>query len=340
MILMRSCTLRGVAALVLSLTLVTFAAADDLKPFARRSPIVEAVAKTKASIVCIRVPRPGGGKDMIGTGVIVDDKDGIIVTNRHVVGPNRSATVCLHDGASLAAEVLVGDPSRDLAILRIHTDKKLQALPLGPGNDLMVGETVIAIGHPFGYDNTVSTGIISALNREITMPTNDVMTGLVQITAAINPGNSGGPLLNINGELIGINVALREGAQNIAFAINAGDVKRFLLQHRNAYKVSGVYHGLTCEEKVIAEVGDRQRVVVHGAPESVGLKNGDELRVVGDVRVTNAFDIERAFAGRRPGEQVSLTVVRDGQEMTVTLTLAGGSAAGQVANIGSTSTSK
>jgi serine protease Do len=340
MMCMRSCSLRGLAALALALTFASYASADDLKPFARRSPIVEAVAKTRASIVCIRVPRPGGGKDMIGTGVIVDER-GIIVTNRHVVGPNRTANIALCDGTTISSkdvQVLYGDAGRDLAIIRVNTSHRLHALPLGPANDLMVGETVIAIGHPFGYDNTVSTGIISALDREITMPTQDVMTGLIQITAAINPGNSGGPLLNINGELIGINVALREGAQNIAFAINAGDVKRFLSQHLNALKVSGVYHGLQCEEKVIAETGDRQRVVVHGAPESAGVKNGDELRTVGDVRVMNAFDVERALWGRRPGEQVALTVVRDGHEMTVTLTLAAGSGAGQVANIGPTST--
>ena len=107
-------------------------------------------------------------------------------------------------------------------------------LPLAPVDDLMVGETVIAIGHPFGYTHTVSTGIISALGREITMPTGDVLTGLIQTNASINPGNSGGPLLNINGEFIGINVALREGAQNIAFAINAGTVKSFLQQHLSA----------------------------------------------------------------------------------------------------------
>lgn len=321
------------AVALLSLVLIPFAAADDLKPFSRRSPVVEAVKKTRASIVCIRVPRPGGGNDMIGTGVIVDER-GIIVTNRHVVGSHRTATVCLSDGRTMTGEVLVSDAGRDLAIVRVSPSKKLAALPLAPANDLMVGETVIAIGHPYGYTNTVSTGVIAALDREITMPTQDVMTGLIQITAAINPGNSGGPLLNINGELIGINVALREGAQNIAFAINAGDVKTFLGKHLSAVKVSGVYHGLRCQEKVIGETGDRQRVLVAGAPQEAGLKNGDELRAVGGVQIANAFDVERALWGHRPGEQVALTVVREGQELTLTLTLAAGQGAGQVANLG------
>src|SRR6516162_450693 len=250
MMRMRPFIARGVATLLLSCLVASLALANDPEPFSRRNPITEAVKKTKQSIVCIRVPRPGGGKDMIGSGVLVDER-GIIVTNRHVVGAKTSVTVCLFDKTTLTGEVLAGDPACDLAIIRIQTDKKLTALPLAPVNDLMVGETVIAIGHPDGYTNTVSTGIISALDREIEMPTRDVITGLIQITAAINPGNSGGPLLNVNGELIGINVALREGAQGIAFAINAGDVKAFLAKHLSALKVSGVLHGLECQEKVL-----------------------------------------------------------------------------------------
>jgi serine protease Do len=332
---MRSLLARGSAATLLSLVLVQIAAAQSSQgdPFPRRSPIVEAVQKTKASIVCIRVPRPGGGKDMIGSGVIVDER-GIIITNRHVVGTNKAVTVCLHDGTKLSADVMTGDPACDLAIVRVHSKKNLPALALAPADDLMVGETVIAIGHPYGYTNTVSTGIISALGREITMPTQDVIGGLIQITAAINPGNSGGALLNINGELIGINVALRDGAQNIAFAINAGDVKAFLARHLSAVKVSGVYHGLECQEKVIAETGDRQRVVVAVAPADAGLKSGDELRAVAGLHISNAFDVERALWGHKPGEQVALKVVRQGQELIMTLTLAAGQGAGQVADLG------
>src|SRR5438128_7249436 len=116
---MRSSMMRGVAACLVSSLFVQFAAAvDPPEPFPRRNPVVEAVQKTKASIVCIRVPRPGGGKDMIGSGVIVDQR-GVIVTNRHVVGSNRSVSVCLHDGATVAGEVIAADPGCDLAVLRI-----------------------------------------------------------------------------------------------------------------------------------------------------------------------------------------------------------------------------
>jgi len=304
----------------LSLVVIALGAAshaDGPEQFPRRNPITEAVKKTKQSIVCIRVPRPGGGKDMIGAGVVIDER-GIIITNRHVVGARRNVTVCLHDGAKLTGEVLVGDAACDLAIVRIDAGRSLVALPLAPVKDLMVGETVIAIGHPLGYTNSVTTGIVSALNREVELPTRDVLGGLIQVTAAINSGNSGGALLNINGELIGINVALREGAQAIAFAINADDVKAFLAKHLSAPRVSGV---------------DRMRVIVTGAA-TASVKSGDHLLSVAGVDVANAFDVERAFWGKKPGEHVPLKVVREGQPMTVILTLGSSEGAGQVVDLG------
>jgi serine protease Do len=200
-------------------------------PYPRSSPIVEVVEKTRHSIVCIRIPR-ASGRDIIGTGVVIHES-GIVVTNRHLVGGARTVNVLLADGTPATAQVLASESAWDLAILRLkiaHTVPAL-SLSLGPVEDLMVGETVIAIGHPFGYTNSVSTGIISALGRKITMPTGDVLTGLIQTDASINVGNSGGPLLNINGELIGINVALHDGAHGIAFAINADTVKAMLRKH-------------------------------------------------------------------------------------------------------------
>jgi serine protease Do len=327
---MRHPFLRGVLAAALAFWLAGPSPAGDKTPFSRRSPVVEAVQKTQASVVSVRVPRPNGGKDMVGTGVVVDER-GFIVTNRHVVGTSQSVKVRLHDGTELPGEVAVADPRCDLAVVRVRPKGLLKALELAPADDLLVGESVIAIGHPYGYSNTVSTGIISALGREITMPTGDTLGGLIQTDAAINPGNSGGPLVNINGELIGINVALRDGAQNIAFAINAAAVKQFLKRHLSAVQVSGVDHGLQCGEKVLAETGDRQRVVVTGPAASADVQSGDEILTVNERQVANAFDIERAFWGRRPGEQVALKVLRQGRELTVTLTLSDGNGAGPVA---------
>lgn len=135
----------------------------------RKTPIVEAVQKTRHGIVTLKIHRPGGRKDVVGTGVIVDER-GYIVTNRHVLVAAESIVVRLADGTELAGKKVAEIETHDLAVLRVQSDKELQALRLGPAGDLMVGETVIAVGNPFGYANTVSTGIISALDREITMP--------------------------------------------------------------------------------------------------------------------------------------------------------------------------
>jgi serine protease Do len=312
------------AALFAVACLAHFVAADE--PTSRRNPVVAAVAKNRAGVVAIRVPR-ANEKDMIGSGFIVDES-GLIVTNRHVTGGKKIVKVRLHDGTDLYGEVVKTDVNLDLAVIRINTNKKLHVLQLAPTSDLMLAETVIAMGNPYGYEGTISVGIISALNREITMPNDVVIGGLIQTDAAINPGNSGGPLVNINGEVIGIVVALRDGAQNIAFAINASTVKGFLNKNFSAKSVSGIDHGLQYAEKVTAEIGDRQRVVVQHASDAA-LQSGDEILAVGGRKVVNAFDMERSLWQSRPGEQVNLKVVRQGRELTVTVTLG----AGQVAAV-------
>lgn len=300
--------------------------------YSRRNPIVEAVQKTKEAIVTIKAARPGSAKDTVGTGVVIDER-GFIVTNRHVIGRSKNVRVRLHDGTLWPAEFVWGESDGDLAVLRIWAHHPLQALELAPVADLMVGETVIAIGHPFGYTDTVSTGIVSALDREITMPTGATLTGLIQTSAGINPGNSGGPLLNINGELIGINVALRDGAQGIAFAINAGAVKQALTTHLSSARIAGVSHGLHMREKVLAETGQRQRVVVAANDAGNGLAQGDEIRAVGDHQVANEFDVERALWDTHPGDQVRLQVVRRGKVLSVNLVLSGVVGAARLASV-------
>jgi serine protease Do len=305
--------------------------------YSRRTAIVEAVAKTRASIITVKIDKGGNGgpgASVAGTGVIIDGR-GYVVTNRHVVASASRIYVSLEEGNHLEAEVVFQDARTDLAILRLEAGKTLPVLALGPGSDLMVGETVIAVGHPFGYTNSVSTGIISALGREITMPTGDTLGNLIQTNASINPGNSGGPLLNINGELIGINVALRDGAQGIAFAINVDTVKQVLSQHLSAQRVAGIHHGLTCAEDVIPEGTGRQRVVIEAVAEQTpaahaGLRKGDQILRVANLPVSNRFDIERAFWDHRPGEKIALTVIRQGKEMNLGLTLTPASAASVV----------
>jgi serine protease Do len=293
--------------------------------YSRRTPIVEAVQKTRAAIVTVKVDKPGRTRETIGTGVIVDER-GYVVTNRHVVHEGIRVLVRLANGSDLRARMLASDPRRDLAVLRVRAGKTLPALLLAPASDVMVGETVIAVGHPFGYRNTVSTGIVSAVGRELEMPTGDVLSGLIQTDASINPGNSGGPLLNINGELIGINAALPEGAHGIAFAISSDTVKSVLSRHLSALRVAGVRHGLACRENVAPEGKRRQHVVLHEVAEgtpaaAAGLRSGDEIVRVGRHDVTNRFDVERALWDSRPGQTVEVKVVREGKTLTVALKL-------------------
>ena len=193
----------------------------------RVTPVVQAVRKNRASVVAIYHP---GKPTAFATGIIVHEK-GYVMTNAHVVAAFKTLAVKLFDGTELTGTVLVVERDHDLAIIRLDTNKKLKALLPTPNDDLEVGETAIAIGNPFGYTNTVTTGIISALNRSIVLPNGVTLGGLIQFDVPINPGNSGGPLLNINGELIGINVAIREGAQGISFAINANTIELISAKH-------------------------------------------------------------------------------------------------------------
>jgi serine protease Do len=308
--------LLGAVALLLSLS-----GGQALAQYARKTAIVQAVEKTRDGIITLKVTRntDWGRSSVSGTGVIVDER-GYAVTNYHVIKNAEKVVVTLSDKSTCEARVVVEEPSQDLAILRLPVKKKLKALVLGPGSDLMVGETVIAIGNPFGFANTVSTGIISALEREITMPSGDTLSNLIQTNASINPGNSGGPLVNINGELIGINVALREGAQGIAFAINVDSVKKVLRKHLSAAKVSKVTHGLAGAEKVAEEGKARQSVVLtRGRGE---LQKGDVLVKVGNLAVSNLFDVERGFWGHKVGDKVKAVVLREGKERTVSVTVA------------------
>ena len=267
---MRHSPLRLAVAVLAMAVLVPSARAADAPVFPRgkNNPIVQAVKSTKPSVVTVRVPRPGGGKDMIGTGVIID-QCGLIITNRHVVGNSSHVNVVLHDGATVVGAVRVAESRCDLALVHIETTRPLAALPLRL-TETEVGETVIAVGHPYGYTHTVSVGIISALDREITMPTGDSIPGLIQTDASINPGNSGGPLLNIDGELIGINVALREGAQGIAFAINMATVRQLVGKHLNTLTSAGVRHGLRFEEHVAA-ANQPRGLPVEAAPAAGGV---------------------------------------------------------------------
>jgi serine protease Do len=326
---MRAITLRA-AVLTFALVLVGGAgtAAEGQHP--RRTPVVEAVQKTHGAVLTLKVERQGVAtpRHSLGTAVVVDER-GYAVTNRHVVCDAARVTAYLPDGTGYPAAVVVTEAKYDLAILKIDAPRPLRALPLGPSSDLLVGEEVLAVGAPYGFQNTVSRGIISALDRDITLPTGEKLTGLIQTDAAINPGNSGGPLININGELIGINVAVRDGAQGIAFAIPSDRVKEFLSFHLSAKKMTGLDHGLACTERVEPEGLDRQHVLVAGTRADTlaaraGVRPGDQIIQVGSRRVANRFDVERALWGHKPGDEVHFIVHRDGETLQLSTAVPGG----------------
>src|SRR5207248_761324 len=222
-----------------------------------------------------------------GTGIIIDPR-GYIVTNQHVVEDVNLIRVRLADGSTASARVLARDSEADLALLKIDAAKPLPVIPLGTATDLMVGETVIAIGNAYGYDHTVTVGVVSAVKRDVTLNKELSYKSLIQTDASINPGNSGGPLLNINGDLVGANVAIRAGVQRGDLVVQAGDqpvaccldLERSLLDRAAGEHVPLTVrrHGQEQHLDLVLQAADR------GAPsadETVWQKLGLRLQPVG-----------------------------------------------------------
>lgn len=297
---------------------------------ARRSAIVIAVESQRDSVVNIHgqktVPSEGEAAGEVrrvngmGTGVVLDSR-GYVVTNYHVVEGVKRIEVTLSSGRTVAAALVSHDPRTDLAVIKIDAGMPLQVARIGTSSDLMIGETVLALGNAYGYEHTVTRGIISALHRDVEVSRTQRYDDLIQTDASINPGNSGGPLLNIDGEVIGINVAVRAGAQGIGFAIPIDHVLDVVSQLLSVERLAQTWHGLSVRADgrrgaVVEAVGSRSPA------ESVGVRAGDLIKQVGDVTVTHQLDIERALLGRKPGERVPVTVVRAGAEERVELSLA------------------
>ncbi len=296
----------------------------------RRTAIVVAVASQRDSVVNIHGQKlvgsaEGEGGELrrvngMGTGVVLDSR-GYIVTNYHVVEGVKRIEVTLASGRTVAATLISHDPRTDLAVVKLDVDQPLPVARIGTSSDLMIGETVLALGNAYGYEHTVTRGIISALHRNVEVSRTQRYDDLIQTDASINPGNSGGPLLNIDGEVIGINVAVRAGAQGIGFAIPIDKVLDVVSQLLSVERIAHTWHGLVVR-------GDgRQGAVVEAVhrrspADCVGVKAGDRIKRIGDVAITHQLDVERALLGRKPGERVSLTVVRAGGEEQVELSVA------------------
>ena len=252
----------------------------------------------------------------MGTGVIIDGR-GFIVTNHHVVDKVQGIEVHLFDGTNLPARVIQSDKDMDLAILKVDAGRPLPPITIGTSADLMLGETVITIGNAFGYEGTISQGIVSALKRNVTLSDDQVYRNLIQTDACINPGNSGGPLINIDGDLVGINVATRSGAQGIGFALPIDDVKRVATEMMSTRRLALKWHGL-----VAGRVVPPRRATGH-PQRGPGEQPGRGRRASGPATnwsgsatspVTNSLDIERALLDAQPGQPTRVVVRRDGKD--------------------------
>lgn len=308
---------------------------------ARKTAVVAAIERVKHAVVNIHSERsvagnqgdafamPAAPKAMngMGTGIIIDPR-GYIVTNQHVIDDVTGLRIRLQDGTTHNAVVVARHPELDLAIIKIEPSIPLSVMPIGTAQDLMIGETVIALGNAYGYEHTISVGVVSAIKRDVSLNKDMSYKSLIQTDACINPGNSGGPLVNVNGELVGVNVAIRSGAQGISFAIPVDHMVRSVSDMLKARRRSTNYDGLSCRDVLQqSQDGLIRKVVVDrvdaGSPaELAGLHAGDVLTQVGGVKIASGIDVERGLMDRRPGQSVALVVRRQDQEKSVKLVVA------------------
>ncbi len=258
----------------------------------------------------------------MGTGVVIDPR-GYIITNHHVVEGVQKIQVTTHDGATYTAKLIQRDEETDLAIIKIDVDEPLPVIRIGRSDDLMVAEPVAAIGNAFGYNHTVTVGIIGALHRAVQVSDAQNYEDLIQTDAAINPGNSGGPLLNVEGQMIGINVAVRAGAQGIGFAIPVDRVIEVAERLLAACNVAGGLQGVTFQGRrddpnsgLVVEA-----VEADSAGSKSGLQVGDVMTAVGQFTIERKLDVHRALLDLEAGDNVALIVQRDGEPLTLELTL-------------------
>jgi putative serine protease PepD len=259
-----------------------------------------------------------------GTGFVVA-RDGTIVTNNHVVGENGTARVRFNDsGRQVEARVLGTDPSSDLAVLQVDPDESgpLRPLTLANSEKVQVGDTVIAIGHPFGLDRTATSGIVSGTGREIQAPNGFQIDDVIQTDAAINPGNSGGPLLDAKGRVIGVNSQIATssgGSQGVGFAVSSNIVRDVLPRLRRGEEAQHPYLGV---QFAPAAGGAEIAGLTSGGPAAGSdLRKGDVVLDIDGQRIRNADDAVSAISKRDPGDDIAIIVQRDGERRTFTVEL-------------------
>ncbi|QRO01431.1 trypsin-like peptidase domain-containing protein [Archangium violaceum] len=333
-------------AVLLAFTGGTSARADAAR---RRNEVVEVVQKVSPAVVFIGTEQEAespfrGRRSMmeeffgappqaqrqqgLGSGVIVDP-NGTIVTNDHVIRGASAIHVVLADGRELEAEVIGSDANNDLAVLKVSSKQPLPAAKLGTSSDLMIGETVVAIGSPFGLSKTVTSGVVSATGRTFKAD-GRTYNDFIQTDAAINPGNSGGPLLNVDGDVIGINTAIFASAQGIGFAIPADKVRRIMDELTRFGKVRPAWVGIEAQDlspRLARQLGwDRTYGAVvsdvePGSPaEQAGIRRGDVLAEMGGSRVSDAEDYVTRARGYPARAAFPLVVFREGGQRTLQVT--------------------
>ncbi len=279
-----------------------------------------------------------------GSGAIIDH-DGHILTNYHVVANAKEVAVTLYNGKTYEATTIGADPLNDLAVIQIEsTDDELFPVALGDSRSLRVGMRVFALGNPFGLERTLTTGIISSLNRSLQIHGNWKIKSIIQIDAAINPGSSGGPLLDAHGRLIGINTAIATTSgqsSGVGFAIPVSLIARVvpqLLKYGHVVRPESGIDKVYQNDKglLIAEMrpnGPAERAGLRG-PKITKTRRGpftlnrvdqsaaDLIVAIDDQKIVNAEDFLGYIEGKRPGDEVTLTIVRDGRRIQVPLTLA------------------
>ena len=304
----------------------------------RTTPVVEVVRASGPAVVNIsstgrqRVSPFRSGDDMLdrffkeffrplereqtnlGSGVIIDGKKGLIVTNSHVVAGGSDIRVQLADRRVFTAKLVGGDPSSDLAVLQIDPGgKPLPQVKLGDSRSLMIGESLVAIGNPFGLQHTVTTGVVSALNRRVPTGGGGWMGGLIQTDASINPGNSGGPLLNLDGEVMGINTAIFQRAQGIGFAIPVNRVRRVVDDLLTHGRVRPTWLGMQLQDltpRLASHFGldSVSGVVVlaveaHSPAAQAGIKKGTVVLALDEVPLEDAADYQSRLGAVAPGKR-------------------------------------
>jgi len=325
----------------------------------RKSPVVNAVLRVSPAVVNISSeyevrtranPFSGFGMDSffdsffkdffepgferrykrtsLGSGVIIDGKRGLILTNEHVVVKTGTITVVLKDKREFKAQIVGADPDSDLAVLRITSKTPLPAIDMGNSDDIMIGETIISIGNPFGFSHTVTTGVISALNRSIRTG-GRIFQNFIQTDASINPGNSGGPLLNINGELIGINTAIYAKAQGIGFAIPINNAKRVVTDLIRYGEVIQAWLGITVQDldaqtasylNLPGNNGVLIKDVEHDSPaQKAGLQDGDILLALENRRLHSSQDYHMVLRDYSAGQILKLRIWRNTTEISISL---------------------